>query len=317
MAGASAATSPGAGQPCGITRLPNTCFGVCMGLGGHCVMWKTLNRAGFAWAPVSLVWALWLAGAATLCTFSLAFLVKIRLHPHRVKQEWNDAGRSQFFNAPNLAVMLLAIACPPSLETLGMLRATWVATACWQLTLTLFFYYRWMYGGARSMDSASTPYLLSVVGWFLLAVLGRMADIDELTGIGLTPMAFGVGTFFALITYITLFQTFNRGHTAAGAPALFLVIAPLSIASIALAAMGGGGGGISSANGGGGSNSPGSGIDSDAHNGFGGASQALLGPHCNSRRTLSHAHPAITTLLLAQRCYCQHERRSAAFPRKN
>jgi tellurite resistance protein TehA-like permease len=189
---------------------------------------------------LSLVWALWLSGTATFCLFSLAFLVKIKLHPHRVKQEWQDAGRSQFFNAPNLAAMLLTIACPPSLERLGVLQVVWVSGACWQVTLTLLFYHRWMYGGDRSMDSASTPYLLSVVGWFILAVLGSpdRARVDELTGVGLTQMTFGVGSFFAIITYITLFQTFNRGHTAAGAPALFLVIAPVAIAAIALAKMG-------------------------------------------------------------------------------
>ena len=198
--------------------------------------------AAFVQMPVllSLVWILWLSGTVTLFLFSLGFLVKMKLHPQRVKQEWQDAGRSQFFNAPNLAGMLLTIACPPSLERLGVLRAIWVSGACWQFTLTLLFYHRWMYDGDRSMDSASTPYLLSVVGWFILAVLGspECARVDELIGVGLTQMAFGVGSFFAIITYITLFQTFNRGHTAAGAPALFLVIAPVAIASIALAKMG-------------------------------------------------------------------------------
>lgn len=249
------------GRACGFTCLPNTCFGVCMGLGGHCVMWKQLHLAAFAQAPVSVVWALWLSGTATLCLFSLAFLLKLKLHRERVKQEWEDAGRSQFFNAPNLAAMLLAIAWPPLLESRGVLRVIWVGAACWQLTLTLLFYHRWMYGGDRSMDSASTPYLLSVVGWFILAVLGSpdRAHVDELTGVGLTRMAFGVGSFFAVITYITLFQTFNRGHTAAGAPALFLVIAPVAIASIALAKMG-------TAQDGGGSSSP-----------FSEVSQALLG----------------------------------------
>ena len=209
-----------------------------MGLGGHCVMWKQLHLAAFAHAPASVVWALWLSGAATLCLFSLAFMLKLKLHQQRVQQEWEDAGRSQFFNAPNLAAMLLAIACP--LESQRVLQVIWVGGACWQLTLTLLFYHRWMYGGDRSMDSASTPYLLSVVGWFILAVLGSpgQARVDELTGVGLTRMAFGVGSFFAVVTYITLFQTFNRGHTAAGAPALFLMIAPVAIASIALAKIG-------------------------------------------------------------------------------
>lgn len=241
-----------------------------MGLGGHCVMWKQLHLAAFAQTPVMLVWALWLSGAASLCLFSLAFLLKIGLHKQRVKAEWEDAGRSQFFNAPNLAAMLLAKASPPSLERVGVLQAIWVIAACWQLTLTLLFYHRWMYDGDRSMDSASTPYLLSVVGWFILAVLGSpdCARVDELTGVSLTHFVFGVGSFFAIITYITLFQTFDRGHTAAGAPALFLVIAPIAIASIALAQVGG------NQYDGGGSGGP---SVREFRGDFGGPSQALLG----------------------------------------
>ena len=225
------------GMQCGATRLPNTAFGVCMGLGGHAAMWRTAHFATFTQTPLWIVWVLWAAALATLCLFTLLFMIKLTVHPQRVRQEWDDAGRSQFFNAPNLATMLLALGCPPPLESLAMLRAVWVCGAFYQLVLVLVLYHRWMYGAERSMESASTPYLLSVVGWFLLALLGSRAAIDQLTGVALTSFVFGIGSFFATVTYISLFQTFHRGHTAAGAPALFLVIAPLSIASCALAAM--------------------------------------------------------------------------------
>lgn len=239
MAAGSLPRTASDGQQCGVTRLPNTAFGVCMGLGGHAAMWRTAHVASFLHAPLWIVWALWVAALATLCLFTLLFVVKIARHPHRVRQEWDDAGRSQFFNAPNLAIILLALGCPPPVESLGMLRAVWVCGAFYQLTLVLMLYHRWMYGAERSMESVSTPYLLSVVGWFLLALLGSptRAAIDELTGVALTSFVFGIGSFFATVTYISLFQTFHRGHTAAGAPALFLVIAPLSIASCALAAL--------------------------------------------------------------------------------
>ena len=60
----------------------------------------------------------------------------------------------------------------------------------------------------------------------------------QAAGLGLTAFAFGAGSFFAVITYVSLFQTLSTpAGTAAGAPALFLVIAPLSIAALALAAM--------------------------------------------------------------------------------
>eukprot|EP01051_Picozoa_sp_SAG22_P023086 SAG22_NODE_5801_length_950_cov_1.262045_1_plen_133_part_10 len=133
-----------------------------MGLAGHATMWKSLHLAGWAETPIAVVWALWLAAASSLALFAVCFVAKLLLHWPRVRREWADAGRSQFFNAPNLAAMLLAISCPPSIHSQTGLRAVWVACGCYQATLVHIFYHRWMYGGTVSMESASTPYLLSV-----------------------------------------------------------------------------------------------------------------------------------------------------------
>ena len=63
---------------CSLTRLPNTAFGVSMGLSGHAVMWKSMHLSKLVGGtPIWIVWALWLAGAASLTLFAAAFVIKL------------------------------------------------------------------------------------------------------------------------------------------------------------------------------------------------------------------------------------------------
>jgi tellurite resistance protein TehA-like permease len=74
---------------------------------------------------------------------------------------------------------------------------------------------------------AKVQFLLSIVGWFLLALLGQKAEIEQDWGLALPSFCFGAGAMFYIIVVIVLFNgsRFERGN-----PALFLLCAPPSVA---------------------------------------------------------------------------------------
>lgn len=78
---------------------------------------------------------------------------------------------------------------------------------------------------------AKPPFLLSTVGWFLLAVLGQGAKIQEAWGLALPQFCLGAGIMLYIIIIVALFdgQRMDMGN-----PALFLIIAPPSVAVVAL-----------------------------------------------------------------------------------
>merc|ERR1719394_2173373 len=97
-------------------------------------------------------------------------------------------------------------------------------------------YRRWMFS-SYYMPDAATPLLLSLVNWLLLAILAgdSNANMADLLGFQIAPMCLGVGGFFAAIIYTTIFQGIHRAPVSKGHPALFLMVAPISIGAVAIA----------------------------------------------------------------------------------
>jgi hypothetical protein len=81
---------------------------------------------------------------------------------------------------------------------------------------------------------ASPPYLLATIGWFLLCALGQACRIHEAWGIALPEMAFGSGVFFYTTAILTILQHLHVSTANRGQPALFLFVAPPSVAVICL-----------------------------------------------------------------------------------
>jgi tellurite resistance protein TehA-like permease len=89
-----------------------------------------------------------------------------------------------------------------------------------------------MFSNSSSLSCCAKPqFLLSTVGWFLLAVLGQIAEIEQDWGLALPSFCFGAGTMLYIIVVIVLF---HRSKFDRHSPALFLLIAPPSVAVIAL-----------------------------------------------------------------------------------
>lgn len=78
-------------------------------------------------------------------------------------------------------------------------------------------------------------FLMSIVGWCMLANLGQECQIKSEWGIGLPQMCFGAG--FILYIYIMIFILSNFPTTRGmkGSPALFLLMAPPSVMVVSLA----------------------------------------------------------------------------------
>lgn len=62
-----------------------------------------------------------------------------------------------------------------------------------------------MYSENAHLGKAGAPFLLSVVGWFLLCNLALKSKIEESTGLDIAPMVFGVGTAFYTVGVISVF----------------------------------------------------------------------------------------------------------------
>ena len=99
----------------------------------------------------------------------------------------------------------------------------------------MMYYGRWMYSKTSNLEQANCPYLIGVVGWFMLTSLAHKAKIDQDWGLMLSCWSFGPGVVFMTIAYISIFQGFIRENTGKGHPAHFLLIAPPAVMSLGIA----------------------------------------------------------------------------------
>ena len=75
-----------------------------------------------------------------------------------------------------------------------------------------------------------------MVGWFLLTILANNTGIDAALGLGVGCFCFGCGCFFACVVYVTIMQHLHE-KALKGNPATFLMVAPISVASLALSGL--------------------------------------------------------------------------------
>lgn len=247
-----------------LRRFPNAAFGIVLGLGGQSMMWKTV--LSFVLGPHQAIarglnYLFWAACLVVYLSFLCLYTLKLRRHFDICKAEWEDPVRSNFFFAPGIGLIMLALGAPVDLfGDMGNLEQPWAAANTkakaafmgmqqsgffigflFQATLVQMFYVRWTGDTRRCLSTATAPFLLTTINWFLLALLGVKAEVAVLVGINLPPMLFGIGCFFAGIIYANIFQqvhestAIGRGH-----PAMFLTLAPLSVASMARAEIRGG-----------------------------------------------------------------------------
>eukprot|EP00936_MAST-01D_sp_MAST-1D-sp1_P002190 g2190.t1 len=254
-----------------LTRLPNTSFGIALGLAGTSLLWRTiavtpLTRSTAGHAAVRANQVFWWCALATFVLLSALYCIKAHFWWTLVRAEWQHPVRVHFFNCPHLVVLVLCLGCPAELIAAGDAprRTAWLVCCASQLLMTQRIYARWVIDPEGNIGKARPPFLLSTVGWPMLTLLGQALEIDTAWGLDLTAFCFGAGTFFYILVVLNIFvATHGRGvpkarsprqcdRRSAGdrtraqeysvppseSPAFFLLLAPASLLANALRGMG-------------------------------------------------------------------------------
>jgi tellurite resistance protein TehA-like permease len=220
-----------------LLRMPNTAFGISMGLGGNAIMWKAAGGARFltdlidTTIPNTIFWfAAFIAGVVILLTY----LYKLIFHFPMVQMEYKHPVRAHFMNGPNLTLLMVSLAIPNHLSpSTTCLQALFAIGLFFQIVVTQYIYERLMFSCERNFTQAKPQFFLSIIGWFLLTVLGEQADVEAVWGIAVPSFCFGAGMFMYVIVTVDVFNGLHLGMSQ-GSPALFLLIAPPSVAAIAI-----------------------------------------------------------------------------------
>jgi tellurite resistance protein TehA-like permease len=217
-------------------RFPNTAFGVSMGLGGQSILWKSIYETKFTSVLGGLGNLVFFStGCFVLVLTGFIYLLKLCHYPALVYFEWKHPVRAHFFNAPHLGVLMLCIGTPASVMEVSTRRGIWVVCAVVQTFLTQTFYVRWLFDGRSNIGQARPPFLLSTIGWPLLTILAQRAGIHSTFGLDFEAFFLGVGGFLYCLVVFSIFLSMHVAIGEKGSPALFLLLAPAAIGSVALA----------------------------------------------------------------------------------
>lgn len=242
--------------PSVFLRMPNTAFGIPMGLAGHAIMYRALLSTDFdvtkSETAHNLFWYnlfcfvmefrihefFWWSACVVFLVVLVCYVYKACLSFPLVRDEYLNEVRSHFFNAPNLVFMMLLLGLPfkytKTAHAPSNLRIAWGFAFAYQLLVTTSIYQLWMFSLRSNFTSAKPQFLLSTVGWFLLAALGETAKVEEEWGIALPTFCFGAGIILYLDLLIFIFIKLHENQGLKGSPAMFLLIAPPSVGVIFL-----------------------------------------------------------------------------------
>ncbi|CAL0312703.1 unnamed protein product [Lupinus luteus] len=217
-----------------LLRFPIGCFGICLGLSSQAVLWRALATSPatkFLQIPPAINFALWLLAVAVLITVSFTYILKCIFYFEAVKREYFHPVRVNFFFAPWVVCMFLAIGVPPKLAPHALHPAIWCTFMGPYFLLELKIYGQWLSGGKRRLCKVANPSShLSVVGNFVGAILASKVGWEE-------PAKFlwGVGFAHYLVLFVTLYQRLPTSEALPKElhPVYSMFIAAPSAASIA------------------------------------------------------------------------------------
>ncbi|KAL1531960.1 S-type anion channel SLAH3-like [Salvia divinorum] len=218
-----------------LLRFPISSFGISLGVGSQAIMWKSLSSsAATSFLDVSphINLILWLITAALTLTVAVVYAMKTILYFEAVRREYYHPVRVNFFFAPWIALLFLALGVPPLIaQTLP--QYLWYVLMAPILCLELKIYGQWMSGGQRRLSKVANPSNhLSVVGNFVGALLGASMGLKE------GPIFFfAVGMAHYIVLFVTLYQRLPTNETLPKElhPVFFLFVAAPSVASMAWA----------------------------------------------------------------------------------
>ncbi|XP_047096406.1 S-type anion channel SLAH2-like [Lolium rigidum] len=218
-----------------LLRFPVSTFGMCLGVSSQAILYKTIATAPpteFLHVSLKVNLVLWFIAVTLMSIITTVYACKIVFFFEAVRREYYHPVRVNFFFAPWIACMFLAMGVPPSVvaELPGWL---WYALMAPMLCLELKIYGQWMSGGDRRLSKVANPSNhLSIVGNFVGALLGASMGLKE------GPLFFfGVGMAHYAVLFVTLYQRLPTNATLPKDlhPVFFLFVAAPSVASMAWA----------------------------------------------------------------------------------
>ncbi|XP_020221903.1 S-type anion channel SLAH3 [Cajanus cajan] len=218
-----------------LLRFPISSFGICLGVSSQAILWKALATSPstqFLHISLKINLILWFISIALVATVSTIYLLKLILYFEAVRREYYHPIRVNFFFAPWIALLFLALGVPPSV-TKHLHHALWYILMLPIFCLELKIYGQWMSGGQRRLSKVANPSNhLSIVGNFVGALLGASMGLKE------GPIFFfAVGLAHYTVMFVTLYQRLPTNETLPKElhPVFFLFVAAPSVASMAWA----------------------------------------------------------------------------------
>ncbi|KAH6804612.1 SLAC1-like protein 3 [Perilla frutescens var. frutescens] len=219
-----------------LIRFPINSFGICLGFSSQAIMWKNLSSSpatNFLNVTPHINLALWLISVALTLTAAIIYALKIIFYFEAVRREFYHPVRVNFFFAPWITLLFLALGLPPSLSTTPFHASLWYLLMTPILSLEIKIYGQWMSGGHRRLSKVANPSNhLSVAGNFVGALLGASMGLKE------GPLFFfAVGLAHYTVLFVTLYQRLPTNETLPKElhPVFFLFVAAPSVASMAWA----------------------------------------------------------------------------------
>lgn len=214
-----------------LLRFPITSFGICLGVSSQAIMWKNLTTS-FLHVTPDINLALWFISVALTFIAAFIYALKLIFYFEAVRREYYHPVRVNFFFAPWITLLFLALGVPPSVST-TLHSSLWYILMAPILCLELKIYGQWMSGGQRRLSKVANPSNhLSVVGNFVGALLGASMGFKE------GPLFFfAVGLAHYTVLFVTLYQRLPTNETLPKElhPVFFLFVAAPSVASVAWA----------------------------------------------------------------------------------
>ncbi|KAK1384882.1 guard cell S-type anion channel SLAC1 [Heracleum sosnowskyi] len=188
-----------------LLRFPIGCFGICLGLSSQAILWLNLANSPatkFLHITTYINLVLWLVALTVLFAVTVTYILKCIFYFEAVRREYFHPVRINFFFAPWVVCMFLAIGVPPILVPGKIHPAVWCVFMAPYFLLELKIYGQWLSGGKRRLSRVANPSShLSVVGNFVGAILAAKVGWKE-------PAKFfwAVGFAHYLVLFVTLYQ---------------------------------------------------------------------------------------------------------------
>ncbi|CAJ1952980.1 unnamed protein product [Sphenostylis stenocarpa] len=194
-----------------LLRIPIASFGICLGVGSQAILWKviaTSTSTKYLHISLKVNLVFWIISIALLATLFTIYLLKIILYFEAVRREYYHPIRVNFFFAPWISLLFLAIGVPPSVAK-ELPHALWYILMTPIFCLELKIYGQWMSGCQRRLSKVANPTNhLSIVGNFVGALLGASMGLTE------GPIFFyAVGLAHYIVLFVTLYQRLPTNET--------------------------------------------------------------------------------------------------------